>query len=85
MHSHYLQIKAHNAIHLMPRLLMAITRRRVEIREIHLVKVGQFWIQLTLRGEDHAVDGVVRQLRKVIEVEEVVASAAGATELRAVG
>ena len=85
MHTHYLQIKAHNAVHLLPRLLMAIARRRVEIREMHLVNDGQYWMQLTLRGEDHAVDGVVRQLRKVIEVEEVVASAAGATELRAVG
>ena len=86
MHSHYLQIKAHNAIHLLPRLLMAFSRRRIEIREMHLVNDGQYWMQLTLRGDARAIDGAVRQLQKIVEIEEVVAlEARSGGALRAVG
>ena len=60
MHTHYLQIRAHNAAHLLPRLMMAFARRRVEVREFHLVNDGQYFAQVSLRADAGLVDGLLR-------------------------
>lgn len=69
-----LHIHALNALGVLPRILSAISRRRMNVREMHMIdpeQRGEAYIQITLDCEADGAEQLMKQLRKIVELKEV--------------
>jgi acetolactate synthase regulatory subunit len=86
MNVYTLNIHALNALGVLPRILMAISRRRLPVREMHMVdpeQRGEAYIQITLDCAADSAEQLSKQLRKIIELKEVFISAGPLTQSQA--
>jgi acetolactate synthase regulatory subunit len=74
MDVHTLNIHALNALGVLPRILLAISRRRLPVCEMHMVdpdRRGEAYIQITLNCEPDSAEQLSKQLRRIVELKEV--------------